>query len=59
MINEAIELCTGYLNMLNGKSETSNEEWNAFSAVREFPSRHDCAAMAWEEMKKFLMAIKQ
>jgi nitrogen fixation NifU-like protein len=56
-IKEAIDLCTGYLEMLNGKSATSNAEWNAFSAVRDFPSRHDCAAMAWEEVKKFLQNL--
>ena len=53
-IEEAIDLCTAYLGMLSGKSVSPNAEWNAFSVVRDFPSRHDCAAMAWEEILKFL-----
>jgi nitrogen fixation NifU-like protein len=54
-VAEAIGLCTAYLDLLNGKAETLNEEWRALAVVREFPSRYDCAAMAWEEIREFLL----
>jgi len=59
-IDEAINLCNGYLDLLNGKQNKIKmpEEFQAFMAVRDFPARFECAAMAWMEMRKFLMNFK-
>ncbi len=55
-IKDAIRLCNEYLNLLDGKEQIMvPEEFHAFMAVRDFPARHECAAMAWMEMRKFLM----
>jgi nitrogen fixation protein NifU and related proteins len=56
-IDEAISLCNSYLDLLNGKQSSikTPEEYRAFMAVRDFPARYECAAMAWMEMRKFLM----
>lgn len=56
-IEEAVCLCNDYLDLLEGKEVRSilPPEFNAFVAVRDFPARYECAAMAWIEMKKFLM----
>lgn len=56
-IHEAINLCNYYLELLNGKEVKAKvpDEFMAFMAVRDFPARYECAAMAWMEMKKFLM----
>ena len=55
---EAIGLCENFLGYIN-KDLKSNEvllqeDFKAFSGVHDFPERHDCAALAWREMKKFL-----
>lgn len=56
-IQEAVNLCKDYLDLLDGKEVSTNvpEEFRVFIAVRDFPARYECAAMAWMEMKKFLM----
>ena len=56
-IEDGIKLCNDYLDLLNGTEVKANmpEEFISFKAVRDFPARYDCAAMAWVEMKKFLM----
>jgi nitrogen fixation NifU-like protein len=56
-IEEAVTLCSNYLNLLDGKGELIEvpEECHSFIAVRDFPARYDCATMAWIEMKKFLL----
>ena len=55
---EATSLCENFLGFIN-KDLKSNEvllqeDFKAFSGVHDFPERHDCAALAWQEMKKFL-----
>lgn len=56
-IEEAIDLCNDYLDLLNGQEKKIKlpEEFHSFIAVRDFPARYECAAMAWIEMRKFLM----
>jgi NifU-like protein involved in Fe-S cluster formation len=58
-IEEAINLCNDYLNLLDGKEVITKvpDEFSSFMAVRDFPARYECAAMAWMEMKKFLMKL--
>jgi nitrogen fixation NifU-like protein len=58
-VDEAMGLCTSYLDTLKGKSEPCHEEWKSFTAVRDFPSRYDCAAMAWEAVRIFLNTIRK
>jgi nitrogen fixation NifU-like protein len=56
-IEEAVNLCNNYLALLDGKEVKTivPEEFRAFIAVKDFPARYECAAMAWMEMKKYLM----
>lgn len=56
-IEEAVNFCNHYLDLLDGKEVATEvpEEFNSFIAVRDFPARYECAAMAWMEMRKFLM----
>ncbi len=56
-IEEAINLCNDYLKLLDGKEVITKvpDEFRSFMAVRDFPARYECAAMAWMEMRKFLM----
>lgn len=58
-IDEAIELCNAYLGLLNGKEVQVKvpEEFYSFMAVKDFPARYECAAMAWIEMKKFFIKL--
>ncbi|MBS1545368.1 MAG: SUF system NifU family Fe-S cluster assembly protein [Bacteroidetes bacterium] len=54
---EALRLCNNFLDSLDSDSDEAlalPEEWKAFRAVREYPERRDCAALAWAEMKKYL-----
>jgi nitrogen fixation protein NifU and related proteins len=54
-IPEAIALCERYLASLKQDVDVQvPEAWQAFRAVRQFPSRYDCAALAWIDMLKHL-----
>lgn len=55
-IRESILLCENYLKLLkeNVVDENLPKEFLCFAVVRDFPARYDCAAMACEEMLKFL-----
>ena len=59
-IKDAIQLCSTYLNMLQSgvRNEALPNEFYAFLAVQDFPERHDCAALVWTELKKFLKDLK-
>ena len=57
---EALDLCKQFLGFINNEL-TSNDlilqdEFIAFTGVRDFPERIECATLAWKEMKKFLEA---
>ncbi len=55
-IEEAMKLCENYIKLLkeNLIDENLPKEFLSLAVVREFPARYDCAAMACEEMLKFL-----
>lgn len=55
-VQEGLQLCSGFLSFITKESVTSSlpEELLAFSGVRDFPERLDCAALSWREIKKFL-----
>lgn len=57
-IAEAKQLCKEFLNIIRleeGKSESiQEEEFEAFSAARNFPGRMKCATLSWDEMVLFL-----
>ncbi len=55
-VQEALQLCSAFLSFITKESATATlpEELLAFSGVRDFPERLDCAALSWREMKKFL-----
>ena len=55
-VQEALQLCSAFLSFITNESATAAlpEELLAFSGVRDFPERLDCAALSWREMKKFL-----
>ncbi len=57
-IDEAIGLCNHFLKFVSGETSQDDSwlsnEFLAFSGVRDFPERLECATLAWKEMKKFL-----
>lgn len=59
-VQEALQLCSRFLSFIANESSTDDlpEEMRAFSGVRDFPERLDCAALSWREMKKFLESRK-
>ena len=56
-IDEALSICNSYFDFLHQQQNDQEvpEEFLAFKAVRDFPARYDCAAMAWKEVKNFLL----
>jgi nitrogen fixation NifU-like protein len=58
-ISEAKRLVEQYLRLVRDGREEARfgdglEELNAFEAVREYPSRIDCAVLAWETARDIL-----
>jgi nitrogen fixation NifU-like protein len=54
---EALLLSQQFLSVTDEESETEEkleEEFEAFSAAKDFPGRLKCATLAWDEMIKFL-----
>ena len=51
---EAIEILKSFYDHLESDVEDSVEEFEAFSAVKSFPERKQCATLSWDEMDKFL-----
>lgn len=54
---EALLLCQQFLAATNEGTVVDvklEEEFEAFSAAKEFPGRLKCATLAWDEMIKFL-----
>ena len=54
---EALLLCQQFLSVTdleNKNDEKLEEEFEAFSAAKEFPGRLKCATLAWDEMVVFL-----
>ena len=54
---EALLLCEKFQSVTQVDSkiqENLGEEFEAFSAAKEFPGRLKCATLAWDEMIKFL-----
>jgi nitrogen fixation NifU-like protein len=59
-VEDAISLCSQYLEMLNGKEVKSlPPELYAFECVRNFPARYACASLAGLELKKYLEIIRK
>lgn len=61
-LKEALQLCDHFLKFVSNESPPDgvnlSEEFLAFSGVRDFPERLECAALSWREMKKFLEKLK-
>ena len=55
-IDSALNLCNNFLGYMDQQRglEILSPDFNAFSAVHEFPERYDCATLVWKEMKKYL-----
>jgi len=50
-------LCRQFLSVTESETpdeEKLGEEFEAFSAAKEFPGRLKCATLAWDEMVNFL-----
>jgi nitrogen fixation NifU-like protein len=55
--SEAISVCNLFLRLLKNEAQADEplpSDFQSFRAVQEFPARYDCAALAWEEVLKFL-----
>ena len=54
---DALLLCRQFLSVTKEETESAGklgEEFEAFSAAKDFPGRLKCATLAWDEMVKFL-----
>jgi cysteine desulfurase/selenocysteine lyase len=61
-IEETQKLTTLFLTLIDkDKNMVGNapDELAAFSAVRQYPERYECAALPWLETQKFLMNLSQ
>jgi nitrogen fixation protein NifU and related proteins len=58
-IQSAIELCNSYLGLIEHEQNRTGlpDEFYAFTVVRDFPARYECAAMAWTEVRNFLKRL--
>ena len=56
-LSEAMELCQAFEKITQSDEnvkEKNDEEFEAFSAAKEFPGRLKCATLSWDEMVHFL-----
>jgi nitrogen fixation NifU-like protein len=57
---DALKLCRQFLGFINNELTDNDlilpDEFIAFSGVRDFPERIECATLAWKEMEKYLNA---
>lgn len=56
-LKNATTLCEEFLNVIHNKETDSTiekEEFEAFSAAKDFPGREKCATLSWDEFKLFL-----
>ena len=51
---EAKAILKSFYDHLESDVEDGIEEFEAFSAVKSFPERKQCATLSWDEMNKFL-----
>ena len=61
-IGEALLLCKTFLKVTDAEAEMEEnieEEFEAFSAAKEFPGRLKCATLSWDEMVTFLNTSKK
>ncbi len=64
---QIVDICVTVLDFLNGGGDGANSTNHAikhidirlesFAVVHKYPGRYDCAALCWEEMRKY--ALKQ
>ncbi|MEN9609450.1 MAG: hypothetical protein RLZZ628_264 [Bacteroidota bacterium] len=57
-IDEAIEICESYFNMIQNGVLTDDESLNVFEAARHFSGRLTCATLAWDALLPLLI-LKQ
>ena len=54
--------CSAFLeyldNPISGGGKAIDPDFEAFSAVHEFPSRMDCATLGWRAVQKFLVTLR-
>jgi nitrogen fixation protein NifU and related proteins len=53
---ELHDICVKVLDFLNGEEADIadvDERLDSFSVVRNYPGRYECAALCWEEMRKY------
>lgn len=55
-IKDLESMCQQYFSVVRGENviENSHQEFLAFQAAKDFPTRIKCATLSWEELKKFL-----
>ncbi len=59
-VTKAKDLCHQFLSFVetgNLDSDDIPEEFEAFTAVKSFPGRKDCACLGWEEVQKYLLNL--
>ena len=60
-VKEAIEICDNFINYMEEKDKAVSaisEDFEAFSAIWEFPQRYECAALPWQEIRTFLRTVE-
>jgi nitrogen fixation NifU-like protein len=61
-LEEARELCAEFMQYVSPEAEPlepRRENFEAFSAAREFPGRLKCATLSWDAMREFIGQTKQ
>jgi nitrogen fixation NifU-like protein len=56
-IENALKICAAFYKHINPENDPHQlliEEFEAFSAVKFFPERMQCATLSWDELKTFL-----
>ena len=55
---EAMKISDQFIRVLKNELKPNealfSEDFKSFSVVKEVPARYDCAALAWEELSKYL-----
>ncbi len=60
-IEKVLEICEDFYTYVHPENEAPSliiEEFEAFSAVKFFPGRMQCATLSWNELDSFLKAQK-
>lgn len=61
-VEESMVLCKDFLAYLNTQTHPDNldrEDFQAFAAVRNFPTRYDCATLSWIKALEYFKNMTQ